>query len=390
VKSLPKKSLPLKELPSKIPLVIGDKLQKQIYAACCNVNSVEWSGMLFYDTEGEFGEEGFAIVANEFYLLHIGTGGYTEYAAGQDPEFIKFLMANPHIMTMKKGHIHSHNNMGVFFSGTDDDELVENSESHNFYVSLIVNNRNDMLAKVAFRAMSKGVTSSTITFKGIDGKETIKKMDVPFDKEVVYYHKCEISNFHSISFLDPTFSDRIKFLKEKKEADAKIGAARQASMKNGSTSSGTYKPSSTQGHLDFGKYPIHDPYNPDKDIEDLYVVGGGKETRTDPRVYSMLIKLLHFDFLYEGGSVESIIKDLDERFYGLEQGMMSKTLRNQYLDDIEKQAVAYYVDSFPEDQHCTGFNHSMDKCTEIVEFYEDLYPEMVTDLVEAFNISIEL
>ena len=40
----------------------------------------------------------------------------------------------------KVGHIHSHNVMRVFFSGTDMDELHDNAPSHNFYVSLIVNN----------------------------------------------------------------------------------------------------------------------------------------------------------------------------------------------------------------------------------------------------------
>lgn len=367
-------------------MVISDKLQKQIYATCCNINNVEWSGMLFYDTEGEFGEEGFAIVANEFYLLNIGSSSYTEYITGQDPEFIKFLMANPFLMAMKKGHIHSHNSMGVFFSSTDDGELVENSEFHNFYLSLIVNNRNDMVAKVAFRAISTGITSSTITFKGIDGKETIKEMNIPFEKEVVYYHKCDISNFHSIYYLDPSFSDRLKCLEEKKVIES-----RSAIKPINTSTSGTYRPAAMQGHLDFGRHPISDEYNPDKDIQDLYTITEDRrETRTDPRVYSMLSKLLRLDFVYEGGSLESVIRELDEKFYGSERGMMSMTIKNKYLDDLEKQAVSYYVDSFPEDQGVVGFNYCMDRCVELVEFYEDLYPEMVTDLAEALNISIEL
>lgn len=45
--------------------------------------------------------------------------------------------------------------MAVFFSGTDIDELKDNSASHNFYLSLIVNNFMDFKAKVAFRGKSK-------------------------------------------------------------------------------------------------------------------------------------------------------------------------------------------------------------------------------------------
>jgi len=45
--------------------------------------------------------------------------------------------------------------MAVFFSGTDINELKDNSASHNFYLSLIVNNFMDFEAKVAFRGKSK-------------------------------------------------------------------------------------------------------------------------------------------------------------------------------------------------------------------------------------------
>lgn len=41
--------------------------------------------------------------------------------------------------------------MQTFFSGTDTDEINENSEFHNYYLSLIVNNFMDRVAKIAFR-----------------------------------------------------------------------------------------------------------------------------------------------------------------------------------------------------------------------------------------------
>jgi hypothetical protein len=100
----------MKALLKKIPLVISSKLQDQIYFLCSKISRLEWSGVLFYNTFGEFGSDNFKVIAEELYPLDIGTGTYTEYETG-DPDFIKFMMDNPHILEMRKGHIHSHNTM---------------------------------------------------------------------------------------------------------------------------------------------------------------------------------------------------------------------------------------------------------------------------------------
>ena len=43
------------------------------------------------------------------------------------------------------------------------DELIENSEFHNFYLSVIVNTKMDVTAKIAFRATPFILFSSTQT-----------------------------------------------------------------------------------------------------------------------------------------------------------------------------------------------------------------------------------
>lgn len=55
------------------------------------------------------------------------------------------MEGNEHLEECRIGHIHSHNTMGVFFSGTDWGELEDNAPNHNYYLSLIVNNFMDFL-----------------------------------------------------------------------------------------------------------------------------------------------------------------------------------------------------------------------------------------------------
>lgn len=357
---------------------------------CAQVNKDEWSGMLFYDTFGDLGNDDFRIVANEFYLLDIGHSTYTEYDLTKpDPEFIKFLMTNKHIMNMKKGHIHSHNTMGVFFSGTDDKELIENSEHHNFYLSIIVNNKNEIIGKVAFRAKSTGETKKKITFRGVDGKETTKDITSSFEDTVVYYHECIVTSPHS---LGDSLSERVQSIEKTKEEERR----RLAALKP--TTPQRYSPSQVElfddrDLRDSRRLPtkIYSKKQRDfeKEIQDYYTPLDPKDTRTDPRVYSMLIKLLNLDFLCEGTSLETTLNRLESQLYPLAEEMgMATPDPNAYMDELEGRAVDFYIDSFPEDQHLVGFDDTMDRCIEIVEFYQDKFPNLVGGITDSLNLTI--
>lgn len=189
------------KMPAEITLKISERLQSEIFFLCNRIHAVEWSGTLFYKTlEGNLGEENCVLSAEFVYLQDIGSSAYTEYDPSNS-DYIKFLMANPEVMDLKTGHIHSHNNMDVFFSGTDVSELVDNAPNHNFYLSLIVNNKNEMTARVAF--MIKKVStikmdvSSYLEFRDHEGN--IKTTDVEMTNEaedkteqVVYFFECNI------------------------------------------------------------------------------------------------------------------------------------------------------------------------------------------------------
>lgn len=123
--------------------------------------------------------------------MDIGTSAFTQYE--YDGNIVKYLMDNKHLLKLKKGHIHSHNSMTVYFSGTDDDELFSNSANHNIYLSLIVNNFNDMTARVAFRGKE---VSKTIVFRNEQGeivKKHTKGNDSSEELDIVFYHECDIT-----------------------------------------------------------------------------------------------------------------------------------------------------------------------------------------------------
>jgi hypothetical protein len=190
---------------------MSEKLMSQVRFLCRSIREDEWSGILFYTSTGEFGTESFSVVAEELYLMDIGSSTYTEYDWG-DPELIKFMMANPPVRKMQKGHIHSHNKMDVFFSGTDIDELAENAENHNYYLSVIVNNEGDICAKIAFHAKMR--LTRTCTFSDGNGKEIIRTFTDKEETESIFAYSCKITTPDT---LEDGFRDRFLDLKKEKE-----------------------------------------------------------------------------------------------------------------------------------------------------------------------------
>jgi len=357
--------------------------------------------MLFYETVGNFGEENFQINAKGLFLLDIGSAAYTEYDPS-DPDLIKFLMSNPDALMMKKGHIHSHNNMDVFFSGTDNGELVDNCGFHNFYVSLIVNNKNEMCAKIAFKAKTTSENHITVSYLDQEGKERQKRLMNKKEDESIYVYKCKI--FKPTEAVEDSFKGRFQELREAKQSKEKSRKAFETAYKEG-----TYKGFNVDqrwkqsGLFDDVKGSSNLPKGKEGTkgwTDDETVGSGGKRAsvvervgniKTDPRVYSMLTKLLSMDFIYEG-TLSSIMKKLNNEFFPEEEETTAYRTSYQlhlYCDAIETRATEFYIDSFPEDcQKLLNFDATMQKCVEILETYDDEYPELVSHLTESLNLEL--
>lgn len=154
---------------------------------------MEWSGILFYSLKGSIKNPKKLVLKVEDILpMDMGSKAYTSYEV--DERYMDYLMEDEKRMEWKMGHIHSHNDMSVYFSGTDMSELNDNAPSHNFYLSLIVNNYMDTVAKVAFVGKMEQ-TVPQLKYMGLDenGKSyPIEVRDFTITKEKLYVMDCEI------------------------------------------------------------------------------------------------------------------------------------------------------------------------------------------------------
>jgi hypothetical protein len=194
----------------------------QIQYLCKNIPKVEWSGALFYTTEGSIDKpETFKIILKTILPLDMGTAGYTEY--NLDERFIDFIEEDfEERCTWKLGHIHSHNVMRVFFSGVDMGELNDNAPSHNFYLSLIVNNYMDFMAKVAFigEAYKEIPNVSYFAMDSSGKKYVIQKQNFEVKTQKLFTYDCEIISPKTEIVVEDIFAERVAKIMEPKPVKA--------------------------------------------------------------------------------------------------------------------------------------------------------------------------
>jgi len=178
-----------------------------------------------YKLIGNFHTGNFYCVVKDIFPMNIGSSVYTEYEFNKD--FIKYRMENPESLDWELGHVHSHNTMSAFFSNTDTDELKNNAENHNYYLSLIVNNAFNPTAKIGFIGEEEVDSVYYRSFVGDSGKKFTIKEKNKNKKKVLFTYKCNIiwNNFVKV---DTKFSERVdNIIKEKKEEEAKEAAKKK-------------------------------------------------------------------------------------------------------------------------------------------------------------------
>ena len=192
-----------------------EKVFNQIQYLCQQIAKVEWSGILFYKTEGSIQDpKTYKIILEDILPLHKGTSAYTEYTF--DERVVDYMEENEHLEECKMGHIHSHNTMGVFFSGTDWSELEDNAPNHNYYLSLIVNNFMDFCAKVCFIAQAENETFSFIAKDETGKKYTASTGDYSVPPKLIVYD-CDINSPKKSIEVQESFTEKVKSIIEKAE-----------------------------------------------------------------------------------------------------------------------------------------------------------------------------
>lgn len=179
-------------------LNISEGLEKKIREFCALSPHREWSGVLFYTYESD--ETHTVINADDVFLMNQGTVGYTEYDLNE-PEATRYMVMEG-LIDHCIGHIHSHNTMKAFFSGEDTDTLIEHGTAMNNFVSLIVNNAGEYVARVTRRITVSGIEMRSFTGKmeyplfntdRVISKDITKEEKTPATSSWVEYADLEIN-----------------------------------------------------------------------------------------------------------------------------------------------------------------------------------------------------
>lgn len=155
------------DLPENFKLIIEDSVVSQVDHLHNAIGNVEWSGVLVYNAEGSINDmEGLTLTVKDIIFMDIGTGAATEYSFESDDKYLMEGMGKVVDNGYKMGHIHTHHNLGVYFSGVDIDELHLNAANHNYYLSLIVGMGGTPTWKAKIAYCGNKTTTGTATVTG--------------------------------------------------------------------------------------------------------------------------------------------------------------------------------------------------------------------------------
>ena len=167
----------------KVMVTITSEVQSKIRYLCNVAKDNEWIGYIFYKVEDD------VCVVTHILPLSIDGKAYTE---AEDFELILDEFIDQYdLEDHQKGLIHSHNNMQTFFSSTDIDELHENAKNHNRYLSIIVNNYNEITGKVATHI---DLIDEGLTYKMYDFNSEEKVINVKMEKTALVLQDVEFIN----------------------------------------------------------------------------------------------------------------------------------------------------------------------------------------------------
>lgn len=214
-------NIPLENKDIRYKMIIPEKVEKKIRILCREISKVEWSGILFYKTSGSFEKEDLIVTCVDIFPMDIGTSTYTEYYMSAD--ICTYMIDHPELTSpdIFQAHIHSHNVMAAFFSGTDIQELRDSGEDVNHFVSLIVNNDGNYVAKITRRVkvhkdIKEVYSYNTWKNKVVTGETTYSK-----EEEVLQSFDLDIEKQSSVDAVEVEIKNRLKDIETAKQTPKK-------------------------------------------------------------------------------------------------------------------------------------------------------------------------
>jgi hypothetical protein len=198
-KPLKKVQLPFLNLNGQPKVILSNLLWEKMQFLCNHISTVEWSGCIFYEIHGALDKpEELQIFVHDMIPLDKGTTGFTEY--NFDGRVIAY-MTEMEYFEYRIGHLHSHHSMKTFFSGTDLEEVNENSEHIKPYLSIIINNAYDFSCKLAFRL--KVLNPTIYEYQEIDNVP--KQLVIQQSDEYVANYDCLVITPKKEFSVNPSF-----------------------------------------------------------------------------------------------------------------------------------------------------------------------------------------
>ena len=201
----------------KFTTVVEDLLESKIRWLCDRFPHNEWSGLLFYETEGKLADGTLKVLCKDMHLMDYGSATFTEYY--EDASIIKYMDDND-LLLCNIGIIHSHNTMAAFFSGTDTNTLKQEGNDKDNFFSLIVNNAGNYCSGITVKMTDEiKNTTNDFYFTDFDGRKAVYKSE-PYDYSdwLVYWAEGEVQRETPTHDVD--FTDRIEEIKADKEKNA--------------------------------------------------------------------------------------------------------------------------------------------------------------------------
>ena len=212
------------------------------------------------------------------------------------------------------GDIHSHNDMSVFFSQVDIDELIIKASQENF-LSLIVNNKDEMVGKLAVICHNKNSNNLEYEVNDIYTEETFTLYKKKIHENLIITYDCNIIKENAK--IDSSLEERVQELLDKKKKEDIYKFNR---YNNNYSNPSLF--SAQNSIYNNGIYANDNIYN---DIED---------TDDDSEGILVLKKYLLFNgstYAFNNGSIEDIIRLYENRkFYTKKMESLKRRLENNF------------------------------------------------------------
>lgn len=152
--------------PTSFDLVIPESVEAKIRHLCSRVHDIEWSGTLFYTVEGSLDDGTFKATCIDIFVMDVGTAGATVFKDTED--IIAYRLEHRETLLrpgVYEALIHSHNNMNAFFSGVDDNTLIAEGTDLNHFLSLVVCNAGNYVARITRKLKTVIEAEAQVTYK---------------------------------------------------------------------------------------------------------------------------------------------------------------------------------------------------------------------------------